>query len=66
LITGASSADSRSSVIAASPSPSFERVETLDEGLDVLLRGDRHLAGEARDHLDVVNRDHVRGVGHRQ
>ena len=44
----------------------LERVEAPDQGLDVLVGGDRDLAGEPGDHLHVVDRDHVGRVGHRE
>ena len=74
-MTGASSADSRSSASSPSSASSssstasvtarLERVEPADQRLDVVGGGDRDAAVEAGDHLDVVDREHVRGVGDR-
>ena len=44
----------------------LERVEAADQGLDVDLGGDRDPAVEAGHHLDVVDRQHVGRIGHRQ
>ena len=43
-----------------------KRVEPADQRLDVLGRRDGDPAHGTRDHLDVVDRDHVRRVGHRE
>ena len=77
LITGASSADSRRSTTSSGPAPSspsstaswtasskrFIREIRL---CDVLRRGDRRLDLEVRHQGDVVGRQHVGRVGHRQ
>ena len=44
----------------------LERVEAADQGLDVVLGGDRDAAVEPGHHLDVVDREDVGRVGHRQ
>ena len=66
--TGASSADSRSSMTSASTSlldlvdRARERSEVLDQGVDVLGRGDRAAHLVARGHGDVVERQQVGGI----
>ena len=43
----------------------LERVQAADQRVDVVLGGDRDAAVEPGHHLDVVDREHVRRVGHR-
>ena len=77
-MTGASSADSRSSVTSAVlrfglllvlgdrlRDGALERVEPADQRLDVDLGGDGDPAVEAGHHLHVVDGEHVGGVRHR-
>ena len=78
-MTGASSADSRISVTSAAlevdlrlvlgdglGDRALERVEAADQVLDVDLGGDRDPAAQAGHHLDVVDGEDVRRVGHRE
>jgi len=44
----------------------LERVHPADERLDVVRRGDGHVAVEPGHHLDVVDGEHVRRVRHRE
>ena len=44
----------------------LKRVEAPDQRVDVLLGGHRDAAVEPGRHLDVVERQHVRRVGHRE
>ena len=74
LITGASSADSRISVTSASSSSpcstasataSSRRLMRADQALDVVGRGHHRPHLVAGHQLQVVEREHVRRVGHR-
>ena len=74
LMTGASSADSRISVTSASSSsPSWtasatassSRLMRRDQPVDVVGRGDHRAHLAARAQLQVVEREHVRRIRHR-